>query len=259
MLDKQYHISYTAVMDDQTISRVALSSQAYEILRTRITTLELKPGTVINVGRLSEELNISPIPIREALKQLTERGLVEGKHSRSYRVVSLSDQRVQEIFDVRILLETHALKTAIRAAPRELIERTYVLVKELAQTTMTGSALRRAVDEAEELLHGECIMGHSGNDFLRDLYRKMNDFVAIVRHIDCQPDDTLNEHTEIMKAFLDRDLARTRRLLVQHLENSKAASLPIPKEPAEWVAKAGAVAAATENGTDESMRSNAQV
>jgi DNA-binding GntR family transcriptional regulator len=246
-------------MDGKAISRTALSTQAYEIIRRRITTLELKPGAVINVGRLSEELSISPIPIREALKQLTERGLVEGKHSRSYRVVSLCDQRVKEIFDVRILLETHALKTAIRAAPRELIERTYVLVRELAQTKMTGLALRRAVDEAEELLHGECIMGHSGNSFLRDLYGKMNDFVSIVRHIDCQPDETMDEHTEIMKAFLDRDLARARRLLVQHLENSKAASLPIPKEPAEWVAKARAVAAATDNGTDESMRLDAQV
>jgi len=246
-------------MDNREVSRATLSSQVYEIMRKRITTLEMKPGTAINVGALSEELGVSPIPIREALKQLTERGLVEGKHSRSYRIITLSDQRVKEIFDVRILLETHALKTAIRAAPRELIERTYVLVRELAQTKMTGSALRRAVDEAEELLHGQCIMGHSGNGFLRDLYRKMNDFVAIVRHIDCLPDDTPNEHTEIMKAFLDRDLARARRLLVQHLENSKAASLPIPKEPAEWVAKAGAVAAAAENGTDESMRADAQV
>ena len=206
-------------------------------MRKRITTLEMKPGTAINVGALSEELGVSPIPIREALKQLTERGLVEGKHSRSYRIITLSDQRVKEIFDVRILLETHALKTAIRAAPRELIERTYVLVKELARTKLTGSALRRAVDEAEELLHGQCIMDYSGNDFLRDLYRRMNDFVAIVRHIDCHPDKTMDEHTEIMKAFLDKDLARASRLLFQHLENSKAASLPVPREPADWMAK----------------------
>jgi len=236
-------------MNDKEVSRVALSSQVHEILRKRITTLEMKPGTVINVGALSEELGVSPIPIREALKQLTERGLVEGKHSKSYRVVSLSDQRVKEIFDVRILFETHALKTAIRTAPRELVERTYLLISELAHTKTTGSTHLCAVDESEELLHGECIMGHSGNDFLRDLYKKMNDFVAIVRHLQCHPDETVHEHKEIMKAFLDKDLARARRLLVQHLENSKAASLPIPQDPAEWVTEAAKSPLVQENET----------
>lgn len=224
-------------MADEVVSRAVLSSQVYEIIRSRITSLELQPGAPINVGALSDELGVSPIPIREAVKGLTERGLVRERPRRGYEVVRLSDQRVREIFDVRTLLETTALRCAIRTTPHDLLERVHSMCMNLGQASMGGTELRAALDESDRLLHQECIMRYSDNQFMIDLYLQMNDFLVIVRHLNDRIAEAIAEHSQLLDAFLRRDLVGTRRLLVQHLENAKAASLPVPQEPTQWTTR----------------------
>lgn len=90
-----------------------LKNVAYDYLLDAIMSYELKPGQAIVEQDISDRLNISRTPIREAFKQLESEGLVRHLPSRGTFVTNLTVQDVEEIFQLRELFEITALKSAI--------------------------------------------------------------------------------------------------------------------------------------------------
>lgn len=79
------------------------------------------PGTALRQEDLAAELGVSRIPVREALTRLQAEGLVVIEPNRGAFVPMLTAPEVEEIFDLRLLLETDALRHAIpRHTPRSL-------------------------------------------------------------------------------------------------------------------------------------------
>jgi DNA-binding GntR family transcriptional regulator len=87
-----------------------LKAHVYAILREAITTGKFRPGARLDESQLARDLNISRIPIREALMQLQEHGLVMNHERRGMFVTELSGQEVQQINSLRVVLEAEALK-----------------------------------------------------------------------------------------------------------------------------------------------------
>src|SRR5271154_410998 len=81
-------------------------------LREAILAGKYKPGERLNESLIAREFEISRIPVREALIQLQESGLVMNLERRGMFVTQLSTEDVQKINSVRIVLETEALKLA---------------------------------------------------------------------------------------------------------------------------------------------------
>ncbi|WP_225993079.1 GntR family transcriptional regulator [Actinomadura rudentiformis] len=81
-------------------------------LRRAITTGELKPGAPIRQDALAERLDVSRVPLREALKILEGEGLVEHQAHRGYFVAVLSMADLREIYRIRALLEAEAVRVA---------------------------------------------------------------------------------------------------------------------------------------------------
>jgi DNA-binding GntR family transcriptional regulator len=92
------------------------SSTLKAVLITRLRDAILggvyKPGERLNESKLSREFNVSRIPIREALALLQEQGLVMNHPRRGMFVNSLTEEDVQKINGLRIILEAEALKLA---------------------------------------------------------------------------------------------------------------------------------------------------
>lgn len=84
-----------------------------EVLHAAILDGRLPPGTRLNQDRLAQELGVSRMPIREALKQLEMRGLVVLHPYRGAEVSQLSADDVEEIFEMRIALESVAIRRAV--------------------------------------------------------------------------------------------------------------------------------------------------
>ncbi len=84
-----------------------------EQLRTAILKGELKIGQQLKQDQIAAELNVSKIPVREALAQLRKEGLVDIRPNRGAIVSSLTFEEIEEIFEMRLALETVALKKAI--------------------------------------------------------------------------------------------------------------------------------------------------
>jgi DNA-binding GntR family transcriptional regulator len=98
---------------NRPIARRTVAAEAAEILRQRILTGDLKSGQPIRQEQIAQELGVSRIPLREALKQLEAEGFVTIEPHKGAVVSTLSLAEVEELFELRIHLESWLLRDAI--------------------------------------------------------------------------------------------------------------------------------------------------
>ncbi len=89
-----------------------LADNAVTFLHEAILSGELAPGERLRIEDLGERLGMSPMPIREALRQLDARGLVEHTPHRGAKVAELSVEDLEDTTKVRLALETLAVHDA---------------------------------------------------------------------------------------------------------------------------------------------------
>ncbi|HXH81973.1 MAG TPA: GntR family transcriptional regulator [Candidatus Tectomicrobia bacterium] len=112
-----------------------LANEIARHLRDAIVNGALAPGERLNELKLMRELSSSRSPVREAIRILEATGLVTVEPHRGARVRPVSDGELEEIFDVRLMIESHGLRRDVHRLTREAI-----------------APLRRAVDEARAAL-----------------------------------------------------------------------------------------------------------
>ena len=101
------------------------SEAAYFLIRDRILSLAMPPGSLVHEAQLREELSIGRTPIREALQRLAHEKLVRSVPNRGTFVTDVNITDLARITEVRVVLEGHAAGLAAErctAADREAIE-----------------------------------------------------------------------------------------------------------------------------------------
>jgi len=94
----------------------SLAERVYELLREYLRSGGVKWGEALREGALAERFGVSRTPVREALGRLASEGLVEA-HGRSFTVPSLTGEDLDDIYELRVLLETEAVRqAAVRGA-----------------------------------------------------------------------------------------------------------------------------------------------
>lgn len=106
------------------VSTMSRPKQAARLLRDAIVTGRLAPGEQLKQDQLCAELEVSPGPLREALRQLESEGLVTHRPNRGVFVAHIpTEEWVDVLLPVRLLLESHAFtKASHRLGPEELDE-----------------------------------------------------------------------------------------------------------------------------------------
>lgn len=85
----------------------------YQLLRSNLLCGRIEPGVALTIRGLAEILEVSPMPVREALHRLACEGGVEVKNNRRVIVPSMTSEKFSELCNLRILLETHAAEAAL--------------------------------------------------------------------------------------------------------------------------------------------------
>ncbi len=98
------------------INRLPLYQQAYLALRHRISSGELTPGMRLDVQTVADELDISRMPVREAIRQLLQDGLLEMERDGRVRVFSPNVSDLAEIYIARASLEATAVAVVVATA-----------------------------------------------------------------------------------------------------------------------------------------------
>lgn len=90
---------------------VSLGERVYELLREYLRSGQVKWGESLREASLAARLGVSRTPVREALARLASEGLVEA-HGRSFTVPALTEDDLQDIYELRVLLESEAVRQA---------------------------------------------------------------------------------------------------------------------------------------------------
>ncbi len=121
---------------------VGLTEQALEEVRRAIIEGRLPAGSLTSVRALSDALGISRTPVREALVDLAKTGMVSFERNRGVRIVDSQGHDIQEIFQLRRMLEIPAM---LEAVPRFQTKQTKALGRELA-------AMRSHLDDERQFM-----------------------------------------------------------------------------------------------------------
>jgi DNA-binding GntR family transcriptional regulator len=98
------------------------TQRAYELIREKITTLELSPGAAISEQRLAEDLDMGLVPVREALKLLAHDDLVVITPRHGLYVADVNVPDLEQISEMRLSLESLCARLAAqRATPDDLV------------------------------------------------------------------------------------------------------------------------------------------
>jgi DNA-binding GntR family transcriptional regulator len=206
------------VLDGEVGKGRPRGQQVVEILRSAIITGSFEPGERLIEATLSAELGTSRGPVREALRQLENEGLVMSFPYRGAIVLGVSDEEVQEVLiPIRLTLERYSF---LRALDRMTDENFAELGKQvwLMEQAARADDLARHV-EADLRFH-EIVIGASGQTHTVQIWRTIWPrirayFYRYGRGQDLQR--MVDEHRELLAALQSRDPDRMLALLERHI------------------------------------------
>ncbi|MFC6283927.1 MULTISPECIES: GntR family transcriptional regulator [Polaromonas] len=203
-----------------SIPRAALHEQVAQRLRQMLVENRIPPGAKLNERELSEVLNVSRTPLREAIKMLAAEGLVELLPNRGAIAVELSEADVLNTFEVMAGLEAQSGELAAqRITDAELAEIKAMHYEMLAAYTRRdlpgyyrlNAAIHRAINAAAK------------NPVLLATYNQVNARLQALRFRSNQDEDkwrsAVKEHEQMVAALTARDPVAMRAVMASHLAN----------------------------------------
>lgn len=192
-------------------------------LRQDLLSGRLRPGDTLLQGALAERFGVSRIPVRDALALLARDGLIAVTPNRRATVIALDHDQIEELYDLRILLECDLLVRAVpRMGPEELRAIDYALDRS------TLEARNENWSEGDALFHDALYAPAARprqSALVADLRQKARVQIAGHRFLPEDTDRWLADHAAIVAACHDRDAPRAVSRLRQHLMGAKAAVL----------------------------------
>jgi len=202
----------------------SLRELALEYLRNSIVDGSLKMGQTLSERSISEELGVSKSPVREALAQLRDEGLVIIEPQKGARVFSLTDSEVTQICDFRQAIETAAFALALSRDPEGLAEAMTRVVTEMEAARQRGD--EKAYLALDTAFH-HLIFVHANNDYLTASYTRYVGKIAALRtHLSKLPHHTdlsFREHRGIASAVRRGDMDEIQKLLAEHIDRTRQA------------------------------------
>jgi DNA-binding GntR family transcriptional regulator len=206
----------------RSLKRQNLREEALSSLRAAILSGELKPESIHSTTALADRLGVSPTPVREAMLELARQGLVEPLPNRGFRVVAAREADLDEIRDLRLMLEVPALALVIEHASEQDLEALRTHIVELDRAGKRGDLERfLTADRAFHL--GLLTLGDHAR--LVRIVGELRDQTRILGLGSAASRASLKsagpEHAAILDAVLARDVATAQRQMVEHLHHTR--------------------------------------
>jgi DNA-binding GntR family transcriptional regulator len=209
--------------------RKSAAEQIYEDLKGRIVRYELRPGQRLVEATVAHQWRVSRTPAREALRRLVQEGFLRRESRGGYHVRDMDLEVLEELYEVRVALETFATRLAIergRGPDWEDVARTWMAIVEPFPPA-------EVLLERDEAFHME-IAAASGNRTLVEYLRGINDRIRAVRLYDFSNPDrvraTCTQHAAIAGLIARREADKAADAMRAHILESKANVLHAAKE-----------------------------
>ncbi len=210
------------------LDTTSLSEKIETQLKQEIMSGDLSPGQRLTIDDIAKRLQVSSMPVRDAVRRLDRLGFLKVAPRRGVYVEDFDQTRFQDTMEVRIALECLAVELATARIPTDKI------LEARATYQRGGDYYARTGDlsllaDCDDLLH-DLIISHSENPLLINIIKELQDLISWAHHIVAKhrPDaqiHALPEHLEILDALLERDTVATKLALRDHLFNTMGRTL----------------------------------
>lgn len=207
--------AFQSIVDRHGRQFQTVGDMTYEVIRESILKGVFAPGERLRQDQLANLIGVSRIPVRSALLQLEAEGLITFHPYRGAIVNKLSVEDMREIYELRGVLETHALRKALGAMTPERLERLEALAQELNAITDGEEFLSRRMDFFSELYDGSHQPRLVG---MIDRLRAEAGRYWLERHVDYVRRPGERDHMQVLGFIRDGDTEGAVRWLRQHLE-----------------------------------------
>lgn len=215
-------MSLTAVdparIEQMPLNHATLAEQVYQRLRDDILSNAFPPDAALPEKVLAAQLNVSRVPVREALRRLASDGLVTLRPRHGAVVKSLSPQQFLDAYRVREALEELAIRLALPHLAESDMAELGRLQADMRAHAATGDA--EAFFGANRAFHA-LFIERSQNDYLKNIYYPLMDQMR--RHISSSLglrgglERSIEEHQAILDAIRAGDASEASRLLREHI------------------------------------------
>jgi DNA-binding GntR family transcriptional regulator len=194
----------------------------YQEIRDRISYCKLNPGERLVESVLADKFGASRSPIREALRQLESEGLLTFERNKGNRVSKLSVKQVDEIYNIRWLIESYATSLAAENATKKQIDYLDDLNRKLYKA-VSGNDLKSWL-HCNTLFH-TFFYDNCRNDnlqaILNTLHLRIHRYKYITISLPGHFEDYRTEHEGIVNGCRERDGKLAERYMKRHIETIK--------------------------------------
>ncbi|MFC4242170.1 GntR family transcriptional regulator [Gryllotalpicola reticulitermitis] len=202
---------------------LTLTGHAEHMLRELIFSGELRPGVRIYADEMADRLGMSAIPVREALRTLASRGLVEAIPQRGFRVRPADREDFQQTYEMRQLLDPYAARLAVPRMDGAAMDAMGRALEKLSGTILAGDV--DSYDADHHAFHFS-IYNQCGNRWLIDvqqmLWENSQRYQRISTGIRGSAEDRVAEHRAIADACRLGDADAVSALVYKHLEHTRS-------------------------------------
>ena len=195
-----------------------MSDSVYLWIKNAILQGKFKSGEKLSQDALAKQLGVSRSPIRDAINRLTTEGLLISKPHSGAVVFQMSVESVQEIYDIRILLEQYCAARSCELVTPE----TYDKVEKANQSMENCAYNSSKFMLGDRLFHSslcEISKCHETLDLLEILWNKCETYKSIYYASADKAEDTIREHEEILSCLRNRDSENIKIAIAKHLND----------------------------------------
>ncbi|HEY0168784.1 MAG TPA: GntR family transcriptional regulator [Jatrophihabitans sp.] len=202
-----------------TAVRTSLRDEAIKTLQAAIIAGELRPHVVYSAPTLAARLGMSATPVREAVLDLVNQGLVETVRNKGFRVVELAAEELDELTELRLLIEVPSVRAlARRGLSDEEHERLQHLAAQIERAAVRNDMV--AHNKADLEFH-TALLGLLSNKTLVSTVQSLrvrSRLYGMARLADSgQLLPTSREHTELLDLIRDGDAEGAAQLMRRHI------------------------------------------
>jgi DNA-binding GntR family transcriptional regulator len=207
------------------LSTKPLYQEVADLLREKIFTHELPPGSWLDEKKLTEQFGISRTPLREAIKVLASEGLISMKIRRGAYVTEVDLNEISQIFQIIALLEGNACKTVAQNASDKELE-----LLDAIHMKLEKAAAERDINrffEINQEFHDK-IQEIAGNRWMRKVISDLRQVLKLQRRNSLTKigrlEQSLQEHRQILAALIARKGDLAQELMHKHLQQGRVAA-----------------------------------
>lgn len=208
---------------DERRQSANLAESVYYQIRRQILNGKFTPGQSLTELEISKELGVSRTPVREAFKHLESEGLIEMRPNRGALVVGIGSSDIEDIYEIRSLLEGRAAQKAAEAAGEKALEKLSEIV-DLTEFYISRNDFDR-VTAMDDRFHRK-IYELTGSRILQRILTELHAYAENIRERSIREPGRalamLQEHRGIVEAMKMHDSHLASERMISHVLNSAA-------------------------------------